>query len=506
MSDPLRAQAAHDLPPSIDAGDVEEDLLSTPQAGIAAVRGGSMRLLSFLVGSLASVVAAALLFRHLGVTDSGHYTLALTLSAVVTGFTDLGLTAIGIRELAVLKGEARARLARNLLGIRLVLTSVGVIVISVFAFLVYGRTIGLGVLIAGVGVFVQNTQVTLEVPLMATLRLGWVSLLDAARQTLNAILIIALVVVGAHFLPFLATVAVAAGVVLIPTALLVRGNIPLAPAFGLREWKILIGPVFTYSVAVAAATLYFRMAIVLVSLIAHGRQLGYFSVPYRAVEVLFVIPGLLVGAAFPIFARAAHEDPERLGYALSRVFEVSLLVGVWLALALAVGARFVVELLGGPRFLPATSVLAIQGIAVGATFVSAVWGYGMLSLRLHRLILIFNVAMLALVVAFVTPLVAIDGAQGAAIGIAATELVAASASGLVLCRGRPHLVPRLRVLPRAGVAALLGATPALAVGLPVVVRVILSSVIYGVVLLALKAPPAEIYEAIPARLRGRRSR
>jgi O-antigen/teichoic acid export membrane protein len=504
MSDPLRATAAHGPPPSIDVGDVEEDLLSTPRAGIVAVRGGSMRLLSFLVGSLVSVVAAALLFRHLGVTNSGHFTLALTLSAVVTGFTDLGLTAIGIRELAVLKGEARARLARNLLGIRLVLTSLGVIVISAFAFLVYGRTIGFGVLIAGIGVLAQNTQVTLEVPLMATLRLGWVSLLDAARQILNSILIIALVVVGARFLPFLATVAVAAGLVLIPTALLVRGNIPLAPAFGLREWKILIGPVFTYSVAVAAATLYFRVAIVLVSLIAHGRQLGYFSVPYRAVEVLFVIPGLLVGAAFPIFARAAREDPERLGYALSRVFEVSLLVGVWVALTLAVGARFVVELLGGPRFLPSTSVLAVQGIAVGATFVSAVWGYGMLSLHLHRMILIFNVAMLVLVAAVVAPLVAIDGAQGAAIGIAATELVAASASGLVLCRGRPHLAPRLRVLPRAAVAALLGATPALVVGLPIVARVMLSTIIYGAVLLALKAPPAEVYEAIPVPLRWRR--
>jgi len=58
----------------------------------------------------------------------------------------------------------------------------------------------------------------------------------------------------------------------------------------------------------AAATLYVRIAIVLVSLIADARQLGYFGVSYRMVEALLVLPTLLVGAAFPIFARANKID------------------------------------------------------------------------------------------------------------------------------------------------------------------------------------------------------
>jgi O-antigen/teichoic acid export membrane protein len=130
-----------------------------------------------------------------------------------------------------------------------------------------------------------------------------------------------------------------------------------------------------------------------------------------------------------------------------------------------------------------------------------VWGYGLLSLHLHKLILIFNLSMLALVTVLVAALIPLDGAQGAAIGVAAAEVVGAIAGGLLLARGRPHLAPRLRVLPRVTLAALLGATPALAVGLPVVVRVILSTVIYGAVVLALKAPPAELYEALPSWLR-----
>lgn len=482
----------------------ELDLLSTPAAGPAAVRGGAMRTGSFLAGSLVSVGTAALLFRHLGVVNAGSYTTALSLSAVVTGFTDLGLTAIGMRELAVLHGDERARLARNMLGIRAALTVVGVVLVSAFAFLAYGRLLGFGVLIAGVGVLIQNTQTTLAVPLMAALRLGWVSALDFSRQLLTAAFIVVFVVLGAQVLPFLATPGLAAAVVLPVTALLVRGMIPLRASFDLRQWRALVGPVLTYSAAVAASTLYFRVAIVIVSLLASATQLGYFSISFRVVEVLFIVPGLLVGAAFPIFARAARDDPARLGYALSRVFEVSLMIGVWVALSIAVGARLAIQVIGGAQFLPAAPVLAVQGIAVGATFVSSVFGYGMLSLHLHRLILTFNLAMFALAAIVVAALVPVDGAQGAAIGTASVEVVAAIGNGLLLVRGRPHLAPSLRTLPLVALAALLGAAPALAGGLPVIVRVVMSSAIYLGVLVALKAPPRELLTLVPRRLGGAR--
>ena len=128
----------------------------------------------------------------------------------------------------------------------------------------------------------------------------------------------------------------------------------------------------------------------------------------------------------------------------------------------------------------------------------------MLSLHLHRLILTFNLVMLAVVAIVVTVLTALNGAQGAAIGTASTEVMGAIVSGLLLVRGRPHLKPRLRVVPRVAFAALLGATPALAGGLPIVVRLLLSTVIYVVVLIALKAPPAELLTLAPVRLRERR--
>ena len=57
---------------------------------------------------------------------------------------------------------------------------------------VSGSVIAL-VLIAGAGVIVQNVQGTLQVPLMARLRLGWVSLLEIGRQLVGSAMILALI-------------------------------------------------------------------------------------------------------------------------------------------------------------------------------------------------------------------------------------------------------------------------------------------------------------------------
>ena len=103
----------------------------------------------------------------------------------------------------------------------------------------------------------------------------------------------------------------------------------------------------------------------------------------------------------------------------------------------------------------------MQGISVAAVFVGTVWTTALLSLHLHRVILILNLTLLALVAAAVAILAPLYGAQGAAVATASVEVAAAVAGGVILVRGRPHLKPSLRLLPRVAAAAALGATPML---------------------------------------------
>jgi len=282
----------------------------------------------------------------------------------------------------------------------------------------------------------------------------------------------------------------------------VRGDIPLRPVFKPGEWRALLSPMLAYSAAVITATLYLRVAVVLVSLLSNAHQLGYFSVSYRVVENLFALPGLLVGSAFPIFAHAAQRDPARFASVISRVFDASLIIGVWISLSLVVGARLVVEIVGGTGFLPAAPVLAIQGLSVAGIFISTVWSCALLSLRLHRTILMLNLSLLTLAAVAVAILAPLDGAEGAAIGTASVEILAALAGAVVLARGRAHLKPSLLVARKVAVAVAVGVTPALLVGIPVVGRVALSSCLYAAALMCMRAFPADMGALLGLRRRA----
>ncbi len=475
-----------------------EDLLATPQAGPAAVRGGALRIGGYVAASLVALGSGALLYRHLGVVQSGRYTTAVTLVALVAAGSDLGLTAIGLRELSVRTGAERERIAGTLLGVRLAITVAGTLLAGLFAAIAYGPQLAAGVLLAGAGLVLQVWQGTLAIPLMVAMRLGWTSLLDFLRQLITSLLIVALVLAGAKLLAFLATPIPAGAAVLALTIAVFGSRIRVRPRFALGEWRELIAPVVSYAVAVAAAAVYFRVAILLVSVLSSGFQLGYFSISFNVMAALFSIPALLVSVAFPIFSRAARDDHERLAYAIERVFEVSLILGAWMALAIALGSDFAIELIGGPKFAAAGGVLAIQGISVGATFVGTVWGFGLLSLGRHRTILMFNLIALAAVIIAVSVLAPIDGARGAAIGTSAVEVGNAIFGAVLLARASSALRPSLRVVPKVALALALAASPVL-LGVSEPARVAISGAVYLLALLLLRALPQELSALLPNR-------
>jgi O-antigen/teichoic acid export membrane protein len=467
------------------------------------VRGGALRVGGYILGALVSVLSAAFLFRHLGVKTTGRYVNALSLVAIVTAFSDLGLTSVGVRELSRRPPEERWPLARDLLGLRLTLTLAGGVVVVAIAWLAYSPTIAAGVALACVGLALQASQDNLALPLTVDLRLGSVAALDLTRQLLTTILTIALVLVGATLVVFLGMSIPVGIVVLLATWWLVRGVRAMAPTFSWTRWRSFTKAMIPYSAATAASALYFRVSILLVSALAGAQQLGYFGASFRVIEVLTVVPALLVGSAFPILARAARDDHQRLGNGLARLFDVSVIIGAWVAITIAVGAPLAIKIVGGGKFHGAGPVLAYQGVAVGAMFVSLVWAYALLSLGSYRLILVLNVSALVLNATLVTVLTLLDGAQGAAIGTGIAEIVVGVAQCLAVIRGRPELRPSLRVLVPVAPAAALGLAPLLLGGVPTIVRLCISTALFAGLLALMRAYPPELLELVPARVRSR---
>jgi O-antigen/teichoic acid export membrane protein len=476
------------------------DVLDTSRAGSLALRGSVLRVGGYGAGMLLTLISAPLLIRHLHQTGFGHYVTALSIATIAAGLTEGGVNTIALREFTTRPGHDRNATMSGMLGIRLLLSCIGVIAATAFAAAAgYSETIVLGTAVAGLGLTIQLLQSLFAVPLQATMRLGWVAAVELLRNAVTTLLIIALVLLGAGIVPLLAVIAPACLSALLLTARLVHGSMPLRPSRHPAAYAPLMRETFPFAVAIALSSAYYRVAVVVMSLEATALQTGYFSTSFRIVEVLIGLPLLVIGAAFPIVTRAERDDRARFDHATRRMFELSVLAGVWLAMAVELAARFVVEVLGGAAAAPAAPILRIQGPAVMATFVAVACSFPLLSMRRYRPLMVANALGLVATLIVSLSLVPLLHGRGAALATVAAELTLAGASVVALVRARPDLRLPWSIIPVALLAGGAGIAAGHLIGIHPVLEVLVGTCVYAVALAALGRLPPEIGHALRAR-------
>lgn len=480
-------------------------MLDSGEAGGAVIRGGSQRALAYVAGILLGLVSAPLTVRYLGEVRFGRLATVTAILFVVGAVTEVGLTALGVREYASRAGAARDRFMRNLIGMRAALTVVGVAAAIVLTLAAgYGGEMVAGVALGGAGLLLVNVQLSYQVPLATGLRLGWIAVIDVVRQAVTVLALVVLVVVGTGLLPFFAVPIVAGAATLALTLPLVRGTVSLRPAFARREWTQLLAATLPYAAATALGAVYYRVGLIGTSLITSAEETGAYAVAFRIIEVAAGVPWLVVGAAFPILVRAARDDPSRLRYALQRLADTSLVVGGAMAVLTVVGAELAVRIVAGAPPAGAVAALQILGASLPFTFLVATWGYALLTLTLYRWLVLVNASALVLGIALTLVLVPPFGPQGAALATLAVEAALAVAYAVVMRLRRPDLRPALRFSPRTAAAVTLGLGLGMALlavpGLPEAVRLTAAAAVFGVTVVGLRAVPEEI--AVALRRRG----
>jgi hypothetical protein len=138
-----------------------------------------------------------------------------------------------------------------------------------------------------------------------------------------------------------------------------------------------------------------------------------------------------------------------------------------------------------------------------ASFVVAGWSFALLSLKLYKGVLLVNLAAFLVSCSLTIVLAGSDGARGAAIATICGEGVLALGSLLVLVHGRPELRPKLGIVLKVALAAAPAVVLALLPDLPSLVCALLALLLYGVLIVLLRAVPSEIVELLPLRLRSR---
>jgi O-antigen/teichoic acid export membrane protein len=489
---PLAVTDTPTVPPVENA-----DVLGTAAAGGLVIRGSALRVGGYALNVLVSVLAAPFLIRHLGVAGYGRFVAVTSLAMIVAAVSDAGLNTIGLREYAVRGAAERVLFLRTLLGIRVLLTIAGLALVAVVLGAAGSERLPVaGFALVGAGLVLTVIQHTYTIPLTAHLRLGTVTALDLARSLATTGLVLAFVAAGLGLNAFFGLSIPVGVIVLTLTVALVRKSVPLLPQFRIRETWTLLRDTLAFAAASALGFVYYRIAIVVLALISTQRETGFFSASFRVVETLTVVPVLLVSTAFPVLARAAHDDHRRFGYALQGLFDVSLIVGAWFALTTAIAAEPAIRLIAGGHFSPSISVLQIQAASLLATFLAGASGYALLAQRRHAVLVGVNGIALMLAVVLTVALAHSHGADGAAIAVTAAEFVLAGLQWWGLVRRRRSLRPSLRRVSPVLLAAAAAGACAFVPGLPDLAAAAVASIVYLAVLLLFRAIPQELIDEL----------
>jgi O-antigen/teichoic acid export membrane protein len=378
---------------------------------------------------------------------------------------------------------------------RLTMTIIGVICAMSFGLIAgYSHVLVIGIFVAGGGLLLQVIADVLSIPLQADLRLARLAAVDITRRLTGLLLIGALALFGASLLSFLAVSIASGTVAVLLLAWLVRAQVTLRVNLHWRKWRALFADSLPFAVAASIGALYFYVTIVVMSLIASAVQTGYFATSFRVVQVALALPVIALTAIFPLIAQRGSDQELGVGLMMGKVVNVAVIFGVWMSLALAVGAHVIIDVVAGTSGHRAIPVLRIQGLVLTASFVSVSCMLGLLALRRYRPMLIATSAALVLNVALGLLLIPTLGARGGAIADVATETMVAAGLTVALIRALPRRELSAVVVPSV-ILAVATATAVLLLPLGTILQVILATIVYFGILLIAGTIPDEMINA-----------
>jgi O-antigen/teichoic acid export membrane protein len=503
--------AAEDLARSSSAGSPRgegaprEDILTSAQAGGRVIRGSAWWVGASATGIVAGVATAALLLRHLGVSESGRYVTVMSLVAIPVAVADLGLNVSASRELALREPSARSRLLGNILGQRLAIMPLALLAVVAFAAIVaYPSRMVVGTALAGIGALLISVAHALLLRRTVELRNAVPAFLEVMRQTVTLAGVALLVALDASLTPFFAVTIVAGAVVVALILPLAGARAFVLPRFDRDAQRMLLRTAFPMAAALALGQVYFRLVIVLMSLISNPRQTGYYGGSLRAMEALINIPILVAGVALPLLAAAARDDRGRFRYAIDGLSKGAVIAGVLVVIVAIRAAEPVMVIIGGEAFRPAGAVLRIQVGTLVFIALYQIWTAGLLALGRQRELIFTNALALAGVAIFAVVLVPEFGARGGAVASVLGDALLAALIYWRLHAAAGRMMVGGGFLARVLLAAAAGCAVLFIPGLGDLVAAALAGLVFLVVGHLIGMVPSEVLDAfVPGRLLGR---
>lgn len=305
----------------------------------------------YLVAALAWA-GTLVVVRKLSVGEFGRFQFILALLGIIGFIADLRLSRIVLRDLMEADANAAGDIIGSYLGLRLVIGVLSYAAAMAWVLIGnYPQDVVLGTAVGALNLIILSGAFAFILLFEARLWLRDVAVSNVLGQLVQFALTIAIAVAGLASILWFSWSTVANSVALTIFLLFVTGRtirvrIRVEPA----RWWVWMKEVAPLALGAALDTVYFRIDIVMLSLLDTYRAVATYSVGYKFSDLLGALPLAVVTPALTMMVAAWPSDPAALRRTFRHAFIILTVAAVGASVGFLIYAQPLVELLYTDRY------------------------------------------------------------------------------------------------------------------------------------------------------------
>jgi O-antigen/teichoic acid export membrane protein len=449
-----------------------------------------------IIFRIISLFVIIYLARYLGTEGFGKYNFVFAYLAFFGVIPDLGLYTILVREMS--RDESIApKVIGNLYIIKLILTIFAVVLsIVVISFLPYPADTTAYVYTAAFTMFFLSFTDIYVAIFQANLRMEYSVIAKLAFKFISAGLILWVIFSHGTLMQVIIILVISEMVKTLISYLFARKFVRPRFEIDFGLWKYLLREALPIALSSVIWTIYHRIDVVMLSMMAGDASVGIYSAAYKLSEPLLLIPSALMMSIFPIMSASFKKSEERLikSYKLSTKY--LLIITLPLAIGTTLIADKIVFLVYGAEFAGSATALQLLIWSLVFTSVNSVLLNLLVSIYKQKLSTVSMIicAVVNVILNFV--LIPILSYNGAAIATVVTNIVWLIASFYFVSK-HFQMIPLHKILVKPVISGLVMAVFIYYfTGVNIFLLISSAGIVYLVALLALKTFSDEDWEIV----------
>ncbi len=462
----------------------------------SVARNTAIMMIAQIITWASSFVLMMFLPKYLGSSSYGELYLAISIATMFQVIIEFGGQYQITKEISRSRETAPHILVNSALT-RIFLWSISIVLMLEFCRVAnYAWPVPLLVVILGTSKLWESINSLLRNCYQGFELMEYPSIGSVVERTFLMVAAIIVLLAGSGQVMIAAIMAVSTLLNFMVSASFSKKIIHFIPKINFRKARLLLKEGIPYFMWSIFATIYYRVDVIMLSLMTAYSVVGWYGAAYKLFDVLMFFPSIFSQALFPVLSRITETTKEGLTSAVQKSLDIILFVGIPIAVLLFLFAQHITSFLFGLHDYQ-NSIIIMKIFSVGLLLVYADFVLGSTVLALDKqkfwsviagIAVVVNIALNYFLIPFYQKSTG-NGGIGAAIATLVTELFV-MCSAIFMLKGRAlGKINFDLIIKEALGGSIMAGTIILMRGIPIhwVIQALIGSLVYLVILFLLYA-------------------